>query len=63
MVLFPDTATTVCGHGFVTLRSKKDSPKVLGFRTWLFAELLETQACWESFLAAQGRGPQRTRSR
>ena len=55
VVLFPETAMTVRGHGFVTLRSKADTPKVREFRTWLFTELRETKAWWDEF--SWGRGP------
>jgi LysR family glycine cleavage system transcriptional activator len=62
IVLFPETAMTVRGHGFVTLRSKADAPRVMGFRTWLFAELQETKTWWESFLAAGGRRARRAKA-
>ena len=52
IVLFPETAMVVRGHGFVTLRSKADTQKVMQFRTWLFAQLHETKAWWDEFLAA-----------
>ena len=63
VVLFPETAMTVRGHGFVALRSKADAPRVKGFRTWLFAELQQTKAWWEGFLAAGGRRARRARVR
>ena len=53
----------VRGHGFVTLRSKADTPKVMRFREWLFAELEQTKAWWEGFLAAGGRRARRARVR
>jgi LysR family transcriptional regulator, glycine cleavage system transcriptional activator len=43
---------TFRGHGFVTLRSKADAPKVIQFREWLFAELAETKSWWEEFLSS-----------
>ncbi len=46
IVLFPETAISVRGHGFVTLRSKAESPKVRAFRDWLFAELEKTKSWW-----------------
>ena len=55
VVLFPETAMSVRGHGFVTLRSKADTPKVMHFREWLFAELEQTKSWWEEFLAGDGR--------
>jgi LysR family glycine cleavage system transcriptional activator len=54
IVLFPETAMTVRGHGFVTLRSKVDTPRVTAFRTWLFAELAKTKAWWDEFLRSGG---------
>jgi LysR family glycine cleavage system transcriptional activator len=56
IVLFPETVMTVRGHGFVTLRSKADTPKVMGFRTWLFAELANTKSWWDEFLSAGAAG-------
>lgn len=46
IVLFPETAISVRGHGFVTLRSKAGSPKVRAFRDWLFTELEKTKFWW-----------------
>ena len=59
VVLFPETAMNVRGHGFVTLRSKADTPKVMHFREWLFAELKQTKSWWEEFLAGDGRRERR----
>jgi LysR family glycine cleavage system transcriptional activator len=42
---------TVQGHGFVTLRSKTDLPKVKSFREWLFNELAKTHAWADQFVA------------
>jgi len=42
---------TVQGHGFVTLRSKTDLPKVRSFREWLFDELGKTHEWANQFLA------------
>ena len=39
VVVLPETAMTVRGHAFLTLRSKADSLQVVAFREWLFAEL------------------------
>ena len=50
IVIFPETAMTVRGHGCVTLRSKADASKVIQFRTWLFGEIAETKAWWEESL-------------
>ena len=55
VVLFPETAMTVRGSRFVALRSKADALGWKGFRTWLFAELQQTKAWWEGFLAAGSR--------
>ena len=52
VVVLPETAMKVRGHGFTTLRSKAGSLKVVAFREWLFAELEQTKAWWESFLVA-----------
>ena len=50
VVVLRETAMKVRGHGFTTLRSKTGSPKVVAFREWLFAELEQTKAWWESFM-------------
>jgi LysR family glycine cleavage system transcriptional activator len=50
VVVLPETAMKVRGHGFVTLRSKADALKVVAFREWLFSELELTRAWWESFV-------------
>ena len=63
VVLFPETAMRVRGHGFVTLRSKADTPKVMRFGEWFFAELEQTKAWWEEFLATGGRRARRARVR
>ena len=55
VVLFPEPAMSVRGNGFVTMRSKADTPKVRDFRAWLFAELEQTRSCWEEFLTGDGR--------
>jgi LysR family transcriptional regulator, glycine cleavage system transcriptional activator len=52
VVLFPETAMTATGHGFVTLRSKSQDGKVSDFRNWLFGELAQTREWWEGRLAA-----------
>ena len=52
IVLFPETAMNVRGHGFVTLRSKSDMPKVMDFRNWLFGELEQTKQWWNEFLTS-----------
>jgi len=50
VVVLPETAMKVRGHGFATLRSKADSLKVVAFREWLFGELERTKFWWEKFL-------------
>jgi LysR family glycine cleavage system transcriptional activator len=42
---------TVQGHGFVTLRSKTDLPKIRSFREWLFEELAKTHEWADRFMA------------
>ena len=39
VIPFVGDVMTVQGHGFVTLRSKTDLPKIRSFREWLFDEL------------------------
>ena len=51
VVLFPETAMTVRGHAFLTLRAKSDIRRVAAFRAWLFEELSLTKAWWEAHLA------------
>jgi LysR family glycine cleavage system transcriptional activator len=53
IVLFPETAMKARGHGFVTLCSKVDTPKVMEFRIWLFAEVAKTNAWWDEFLPSK----------
>jgi LysR family glycine cleavage system transcriptional activator len=50
VIVLPETAMKIRGHGFATLRSKADSLKVVAFREWLFGELEQTKAWWEKFL-------------
>ena len=52
-VVLRETAMKVRGHGFTTLRSTADSLKVVAIREWLFAELEQTRAWWESFVGAE----------
>jgi LysR family glycine cleavage system transcriptional activator len=54
VVVLPETAMKVRGHGFATLRSKADSLKVVAFREWLFDELEQTKSWWEKFLQVEG---------
>ena len=51
IIPFPGDVMTVQGHGFVTLRSKTDLPKVKSFREWLFNELAKTHAWADQFVA------------
>jgi LysR family glycine cleavage system transcriptional activator len=51
VVVLPETAMTVRGHGFISLRSKANAPKVGEFRAWLFKEVEATRAWWEDYLA------------
>lgn len=53
VVVLRETAMKARGHGFTTLRSKADTLKVVAFREWLFAELKQTRAWWESFSDAE----------
>lgn len=53
VVVLPETAMKARGHGFLTLRSRADAMKVVAFRGWLFAELMQTKAWWEEFLATE----------
>jgi LysR family glycine cleavage system transcriptional activator len=50
VIVLPETAMKVRGHGFTSLRSKAGSLKVVAFREWLFGELEQTKAWWEGFL-------------
>lgn len=52
MVLFPETAMTAPGHGFLTLRARASGPNVVAFRSWLFMELEKTRSWWEQQIAA-----------
>ena len=52
VVVLPETAMRVRGHGFVTLRSKTDALKVVAFREWLFSELEQSRAWWAEFLVS-----------
>ena len=52
IVPFVGDVIKVQGHGFVTLRSKSDLPKIRSFRDWLFDELAMTLGWAESFVAA-----------
>ncbi len=52
VVVLPETAMSVAGHGFVTLRSRADVPKIADFRAWLFDEVELTRARADEFLAA-----------
>ena len=52
IVPFAGDVMKVQGHGFVTLRSKSDLPKIRSFRDWLFDELAMTLEWAESFVAA-----------
>lgn len=47
VVVLPETAMAVRGHGFITLRSKSTTPKVADFRAWLFSELEESRSWWQ----------------
>lgn len=53
VIVLPETAMKVRGHGFFSLRSKGDGRKVGDFRDWLFEALLSTRGWWEDFLAAR----------
>ena len=57
VVVLRETAMKVRGQGFTTLRSKADSLKVVAFREWLFAELEQTRAWWESFVGGTSTQP------
>jgi LysR family glycine cleavage system transcriptional activator len=61
IVIFPETAMTVRGHGFVTLRSKSQTPKVMDFCNWLFEELEQTKQWWNEFLISDDRSSRRAR--
>jgi LysR family glycine cleavage system transcriptional activator len=51
IIPFAGDVMTVQGHGFVTLRSKTDLPKIRSFREWLFDELGKTHEWSNQFLA------------
>jgi LysR family glycine cleavage system transcriptional activator len=51
VIPFRDEVLKVQGHGFQTLRSKADLPKVRIFREWLFAELARTHDWADAHLA------------
>lgn len=55
VVVLPETAMTVRGHAFITLRSKSASLKVSDFRTWLFSELERTERWWQEARASSVR--------
>ncbi|MBP7240864.1 LysR substrate-binding domain-containing protein [Amaricoccus sp.] len=48
VVVLPETAMTARGHAFTTLRSKSATRKVTDFREWLFRELEQSKAWWET---------------
>ncbi|WP_205574729.1 transcriptional regulator GcvA [Indioceanicola profundi] len=50
IIPFADEFMRVQGHGFVTLRSRMDLPKIRIFREWLFEELAETTKWAEGFI-------------
>lgn len=54
VVVLPETAMSVRGHGFTTLRAKSAMPKVADFRAWLFSELRQTERWWQDERAATG---------
>jgi LysR family glycine cleavage system transcriptional activator len=51
IIPFAGDVMTVQGHGFVTLRSKTDLPKIRSFREWLFDELAKTHEWANQFMA------------
>jgi LysR family transcriptional regulator, glycine cleavage system transcriptional activator len=51
IIPFAGDVMTVQGHGFVTLRSKTDLPKIRSFREWLFEELSKTHEWADQFMA------------
>ena len=51
IIPFAGDVMTVQGHGFVTLRSKADLPKIRSFREWLFDELSKTHEWADQFMA------------
>ncbi|UEM24193.1 LysR family transcriptional regulator (plasmid) [Skermanella mucosa] len=51
IVPFPGDCMKAQGHGFLTLRTKTDLPKIRSFREWLFAELGRTLDWAERFVA------------
>lgn len=61
VLVLPETAMTVRGHGLVTLRSKAGAHKVVEFREWLFAELEQTRAWWTGFLSTAIDGARQAR--
>ncbi|MCZ0961102.1 LysR substrate-binding domain-containing protein [Paracoccus benzoatiresistens] len=51
VVVLPETAMRVHGHGLLALRTKSGTGMVGLFENWLFGELHKTCAWWEGFLA------------
>ena len=51
VIPFAGDVMTVQGHGFFTLRSKTDLPKIRSFREWLFDELGKTHEWSNQFLS------------
>ena len=49
---FPSRPLKAQGHGFVTLKSSFDLPKVRLFRDWLFGELEACRQWEERYLAS-----------
>lgn len=56
VVPFPTEGVKVTGHGFYTLRSKADLPKIRDFREWIMGEVAKTCAWAEAFLAGMEAG-------
>ena len=50
VVVLPETAMTARGHGFTTLRSRSEGPKVATFRSWISEEVRRSKVWWEGFL-------------
>lgn len=53
VVVLPETAIRVRGHGMLALRARYASDKVGAFGGWVFQELQASSLWWEEHLAAQ----------
>lgn len=51
VVVLPETAMRVRGHGLLALRSKSGAEKLGAFQDWMFQELQVTKAWWEGYLS------------